>query len=135
MEETRRESRFVHRALILALVLSISLSPFFYHLVPFLLLPILIPMATIGIFVFFTGLTNFERKRMVILNIVLPIVIILLYEGYVYTAIKSGTHSDIHLNIIIWAVQVLVVNLLFILYHSLKILKIKKQEHIDYGGE
>lgn len=131
MDEIRRERGFVRKALIVALVLSIVLSPFFYHLMSFVLVPIVIITALIFSFVFFTGLTDFERKKMIILNIVFSVVVILLYEGYLFYIVTSGTHNDIHLNMTIWLVQVLAVNFLFILYQSIKSLKKRRELEND----
>lgn len=127
MDEVRQDGRVVRKALMVAMVLGVALSPFFYHLVPFLLVPILIPIVIIFLFVFFTGLTDFEQKRMVILNIILPVFVIGIYELYLYFAISSGTHSDIHLSITVWLVQILAANLLLILYFSIKSLRKRKK--------
>lgn len=123
MEQIRESGRLVRKALMVALVLGVVLSPFFYHLVSFLLLPILIPLGIIFIFVYFTGLTDFERKKMIILNIVLSVAIIVVYEGYLIFVVSSSGHSDIHLNITIWIVQIFVVNFLLIFYQSVQALR------------
>jgi len=131
MESAEERGRFVRKALMVALILAIVISPFFYHLVSFLLYPIIIPLIVIFAFVYFTGLTNFERKRMIKLNIALAILIIALYEGYLYFVVTAGSHSDIHLNVAVWLVQILAVNFLLILYYSFKSLKKGRKENPD----
>jgi len=135
MEGIRREGHLVRTMFIIAFALSIVLLPFFYHLMSFLMLPILIPVLFLFAFVFFTGLTNFERRRMIYANIVLAILVIGTYEVYFFTTLSEHSHTDIHLNITVWLVQVLVFNLLFILYHSLKALKKSRELRREYGAE
>lgn len=129
MEEMHRVGDLVRKGFIVAFVLSLVLSPFFYHLVPFLLLPILVPAIIIFIMVFFTGLTDFERRRMIQLNIAVAILVIVLYEAYIFGIVRSGVHVDIHMNVAVWLVQLMVVNLMFVLYHSFK--GLKKQQEIS----
>ena len=136
MDEVRENGKFVRKALMVALVLVVVISPFFYHLISLLFLPIFIPMGMIFVFVYFTGLTDFERRKMIILNIVFSIAVIALYEGYLIFIVAGAEHGDIHLNITIWLVQILAVNLLLVLYHSVKSLKkLKKVKELEIGSD
>lgn len=120
MEQVREDGKLVRRALMIGLVIAIALSPFFYHLVNFLLIPIIIMLIALFAFVFFTGLTDFEKRKMIILNIVFAVVVIGIYELYLWVTLSKGSHQDIHVNIAVWLVQIIAVNFLFVLYHSVK---------------
>jgi hypothetical protein len=134
MDDIRKSEAFVRRALMIALVLGVVISPFFYHLISFLFLPVLIPIGIIFVFVYFTGLTDFERRKMIILNIIFSISVIALYEGYLIFIVAGAEHVDIHLNVTIWFVQILAVNLLLVFVPEHKEpQKIKKRKRIRKG--
>ena len=131
MDQVREDGRLVRKALMVALVLGVVLSPFFYHLVSFLLIPIIIPLVALFAFVYFTSLTDFEKKKMIILNIILAIVVIGVYELYLFISLKQD-HQDIHLNVAVWLTQIFAVNLLFILYQSIRSLsRWKKAKQLE----
>lgn len=132
MDEIRKDGSFVRKALMVALVLTMVISPFFYHLVSFLLLPVVIPFLIIFAFVYFTGLTDFEQRRMVILNIVFAVVVIVIYELYVFLVLTSpGSHADTHLTATIWLAQIIAFNFFVILYRAAKALRRRKELRLD----